>query len=497
MDFKFELVDLVLVSPMIILFLASLLPLTVKVLRGNREPASIVTMSYGVLGLICAGVGVMIAQQGFDRKAFEGALVFDGLGQISALVILFATAVTLILSRENLASSGRQFSEFTFLLLNAAIGMLTVVWANDLIILFIGIELTSLSSYILIALSNERRLSKESAFKYFILGSFASGILLYGMAFIYGTVGATYLPEITAQAADLMATNRLFLFGVVLLVVGLCFKVSVFPFHAWTPDVYQGAPTPISGFMATAAKAALLIFFLRFMATHTFLVERSVGLVNVLQWFAILTILVGNIAAVIQTNVKRMLAYSSVAHSGYVLIGLIVAGVGGANGFLGAASVGYYVVAYSLMTLGAFAVVSYCEQKEESSLSLSDLDGFASKSPVMALCLTVFLLSLAGIPPLVGFFGKFFIFSAAINQGFWWLAFWGVIGSVIAVYYYLRPIVGMYMKPSAATTEEPAYVGKLSSQLVIAICAALVVLTGLIADPLFERVLSAVKRVFV
>lgn len=494
MDFRFDIVDFILVSPALVLFLASLVPLTIKVLQKNQEPNTLVTMSYGMLGVIGAALGVFFAQQGVSKLAFEGALIFDNLGLAATLIILFAAGYTLIVSRESFATSRHQYSEFVFLLLNAVIGMLTVIWSNDLITLFVGIELMSLASYILVAHSSEERLSKEAAFKYFILGSFASAILLYGISFVYGTVGATYLPDITNQAMNLMETNRLFMFGIILLVLGLCFKVSIFPFHAWTPDVYQGAATPVTGLMATGVKVACFMFFLRVAATESFLADRADAIISVLQWLAVFTMIVGNVAALIQSNFKRMLAYSSIAHSGYIMLGLIVAASGKQNAFLGASSVGFYLVAYTLMTLGAFAFISLYEEREDTELQVSDLDGMASKNPVMAAALTVLMLSLAGIPPLIGFFAKFFVLAAAIKLGFFWLTVWAVIASIIGVYYYLRPIVGMYMKPGTSILLTSR--ARPMTQASIVLAAALVVITGFASDPIFQSMLEAMRSLF-
>jgi NADH-quinone oxidoreductase subunit N len=293
-------------------------------------------------------------------------------------------------------------------------------------------------------------------------------------------VGSTYIPEIVAKTGDLIDTSRVFVFGVTLVVMGFCFKVSIFPFHAWTPDVYQGAPTPHSAFMATAVKAVSFAAFLRIMETK--ILVGSENLLDFLQWLAVITMIAGNTAAILQNNFKRMLAYSSVAHSGYLLIGVITTGVSDEVNF-GAAGVVFYLVAYTLMTLGAFAVVALLEKDENASINIDDLAGYAKRRPWMALCLTIFMLSLAGIPPLVGFFGKFYLFTGAIGQGLIWLAVWGVLNSVISVYYYLRPIVVMYMKEG--TVSEPTSPMN-ATRIVIIVSAILVTVLGLISGPIFE-----------
>lgn len=492
MQIEFSILDFMLVSPALALFLASLIPIGIKVLRGNQEQNSFATLIYGYVGVVVAA-GLAMATSGGARVAFDGALVFDGISYFSSIIVLIVTAVALTFARDSLATNGRHFSEFVFLILNAAIGMLTVAWSNDLIVSFVGIELMSLALYILIAISNEEKLSKEAAFKYFILGSFASALMLYGISFIYGTVGTTFLPDLVSAAPNLLATNRLFLMGFILLIAGILFKISVFPFHSWTPDVYQGSPTAVTSFMSTGVKAVVLAFFLRVIASQAFTVDRFWPFVDVLQWLAVLTILVGNVGAFRQKSLKRMLAYSSVAHSGYLMIGLIAAGIGGAS-MLGASGVVFYVFGYSLMTLGAFGVVHMLETHADIDITVDDLAGLAKQRPWAALILTVLMLSLAGIPPTIGFFGKFILFSAAVKQGLFWLALWGVIGSVISVYYYLRPVVAMYMQervlPDEGVTPHPL------SQFVITLLALMVLGFGLASEPFYQAVLNSVTQVF-
>ena len=491
MEQHFEWLDLLLVSPLIALFLASLVPLTMKVLRGNQEPNSFAVLLYGLVGCVAAS-GLAIANYGVNKMAFDRALVFDGLSTWISVIVLLITAWTLLYSRENLTTLTKQYSEFVFLILNSAIGMLIVAWSNDLIVTFVGIELMSLCLYMLIAISGETKLSKEAAFKYFVLGSFASAILLYGVAFIYGTVGSTYLPDITNVASDLMTTNRLFLFGIVLAVLGMCFKVSVFPFHAWAPDVYQGAPTPVTAFMATGVKAVSFTFFLRLILTEVLLADRAESFINILQWLAVFTILVGNIAALLQANLKRMLAYSSIAHSGYAMMGLIAAGIGG-EAALGASGLIFYLFAYSVMTIGVFGVVSLLESHEDSVIYIEDLAGLSRRHPWTSLILTVFMLSLAGIPPTIGFFGKFFVFTAVVQQGLYWLAIWGVIGSVISVYYYLRPVVLMYMSEDSGVQVDP---NKELTKTAVAFSAVLTIVLGLTSQPFYEFVRTTVETLF-
>lgn len=492
MEIQFGLIDFLLISPAIALFLASCVPLLIKVLRGNTEQNTFATLIYGYVGLIVAA-GLTIATMGAEKTAFSGALVFDGVTAFTSLVLLMVAAIGLTFARDSHSTNDRQFTENIFLMLNCVVGMLTMTWANDLIVVFVGLELFSLCLYMLIALSLEDRASKEASFKYFILGSFASALMLYGISFIYGTVGSTYLPELTAAAPNLLATNRLFQLGFVLLLVGICFKIAIFPFHSWAPDVYQGSPTPLTGFMATAVKAVSLAFFLRLVASQAFTVERFWPFVDVLQWLAVLTILVGNVGAFRQKSLKRMMAYSSIAHSGYVLIGLIAAGIGGAS-MLGASGVMFYVFSYSVMTIGAFGVVSLLETRADSDLTFEDLRGLGRDKPWLAIAMTVLLLSLAGIPPTLGFWGKFFIFSAAVKQGLIWATVWGVVGSIVSVYYYLRPIVAMYMEEP--TVARYNFELRPLSYFVVLFLALITIVFGIASEPVYQAVLTSVAKVF-
>ena len=492
MQIQFGLIDLLLVGPAIALFIFSCLPLLIKVLRGNKEQNSFATLLYAYAGLIAAAV-LTFSTTGAARAAFDGALVFDGISHFASLIILFATGVALTFSRDSASTNQQQFTENVFLTMNSAVGMLTMVWANDLIVTFVGLELFSLCLYVLIAMSLEEKASKEAAFKYFILGSFASALMLYGISFIYGTVGSTYLPDLLANTQNLLATNRLFVLGFILLIVGLCFKAAIFPFHSWAPDVYQGSPTPLTAFMATGVKAATLAFFLRIVASQAFTVERFWPFVDVLQWLTVATILVGNVGAFRQKSLKRMLAYSSIAHSGYVMIGLIAAGIGGAS-MLGATGVLFYIMSYTVMTIGAFGVLHTLESRPDVDLTFDDLRGLAKTRPWLSFSMTLLMLSLTGIPPTLGFFGKLFLFSAAIKQGLNWLAIWGVIGSIISVYYYLRPVVAMYMEEPIVAAP-PMRVRPLSYFAVSAL-AMMVIVFGLTAENLYRMVLASVGKVF-
>ncbi len=483
-SFNIGLPDLLLVSPMIALFIASLIPITIKVMRGNSEQSATATLTQGIGGIIAAMI-LLILVSGSGSTAFANALVFDGVTTWMGVIALFSAAAGLLLMHDNKATNGDQFSELVFLTLSSTIGMLILVSAVDLLMTFIGLEMMSLALYLMIGMSHEQRVSKEAAIKYFILGSFASAIFLYGIAFMFGTVGSTYIPQIIASTGQLISTSRMFVFGMTMLTLGFCFKVSIVPFHAWTPDVYQGAPTPHSAFMATAVKTVSFAAFLRLISTKSLI--GSENLLDFLQWLAVITMILGNVAALLQNNFKRMLAYSSIAHSGYLLVGIITTGISDKMSF-GASGVIFYLAGYCLMTMGAFAVVCLMERTEAHSLSIEDMAGFGKTHPLMAFCLTLFLLSLAGVPPLIGFFGKFYLFTSAIGEGLIWLAIWGVLNSVISVYYYLRPIVVMYMKEGDA---EAAFGPMNPTKIAIISCSVLVVVLGVLSGPVFGLIEKA------
>lgn len=481
MNTYFNASDIYLISPMIALFLISLFPIGIKVLRGNVEQNPVVTLTQGLIGIVLA-IGLLIIFGGAGKTAFNNSLVFDGITQWMGVVAMAAAGGAMILMFENPSTKGDQFSELIFLSMSSALGMLILVSAVDLLMVFIGLEMMSLSLYLMIGMSHEQKLSKEAALKYFVLGSVASAVFLYGVAFIFGTTGSTNILNFMESAPELVTTSKLFLFGLSFVILGFCFKVSIAPFHAWTPDVYQGAPTPHAAFMATAVKVVSFAAFLRVIATKGLVGSENLFLV--LQWFAVITMIVGNVAALMQTNVKRMLAYSSIAHSGYLLIGVIATGISENGGFT-AASVIFYLISYSAMTIGSFAIVSMFEKTENTSLSVGDLAGLPKKHPILSLCFAIFLFSLAGLPPTLGFFGKFYLFNAAIGEGLLWLAIWGVLSSVISVYYYLKPIVVMYMNDGdAQIAEHPLN----ATTVTIVIAAIFISIMGLASGPLFAAI---------
>lgn len=483
MNITVGLSDVLLISPIICLFLFSLLPLTVKVINKNVEQNHFISLVTTLIGLTIAAALLVIFGNS-DQTIFNNQLLFDGLTKWASLIAILATALSLALLYESPSTNKNQFSEMLFLIMNSLSGMIILISANNLMTVFIGLELMSLPLYLMVALSQEQKYAKEAAMKYFVLGSFASAIFLFGVSFIYGTaqtITITDLMQITAQGVQ---SNKLFLFGLLFVIIGLCFKVSIVPFHAWTPDVYQGASTPMTAYMSTAVKVACFAVLLRIAATQAF--AASQNLLDVMQWLAVLTMTVGNLAALVQTNIKRFLAYSSIANSGYILVGVITVGIS-PNSAESAASVLFYLLAYAVVSVGGFAIISLIEKNENDIVSTEGLAGFAKNQPLLAFCLSIFLLSMAGIPPMIGFFSKFYLFSTAVSEGLLWLSLWGVLNSAIAVYYYLKPIVIMYMKTGDADIARKDSHG---TTVVILLSALFIILCGIISGPIFSMIES-------
>ncbi|MAL18882.1 MAG: hypothetical protein CL670_06670 [Balneola sp.] len=368
--------------------------------------------------------------------AFSGMLVFGGPVAFGNLIILTGTLFCVFISEDYLRGIDHYYGEIYALILFATTGMLALAGSNDLITLFVGLETMSICLYVMAGLIKNEKAGAESALKYFLLGAFSTGFLLYGMALLYGATGTTSIPEIGAAAS----TNLLFLAGAALLLIGFLFKISAVPFHMWTPDVYQGTPTTLTAYMATASKAGTFVAFILILS-RAFPIMEGLNWQLVLSAVAIVTMIFGNIIALVQDNVKRMLAYSSIAHAGYALVGLA------AGTFEGFSAVLFYLFAYTLMNVGAFGVIAYYERNKGLDFTqVQNLAGLGYKNPLMGVSLSVFLFSLAGIPPLVGFVGKYYVFAAAISADMVGLAIVGVLASAASVYYYLRVMVYLYFR---------------------------------------------------
>jgi NADH-quinone oxidoreductase subunit N len=407
-----------------------------------RAGSRSVLAGVGILGLAVAmWVSVAAWGSGGDPSGFQHMLRADRYGLFFTLVICLSAVLTLLMSVDYVREWGLPASDFYTLVLLSTAGMVFLALANDLIVVFVALETMSMGVYVLSGLLRGDLRSNEASVKYFLLGAFASGFLLYGVAFLYGATASTRL-DVIAEAIARRPGEPFMLLGLAFLLVGFGFKVALIPFQAWTPDVYEGAPTVVTAFMAVAVKAAAFAAFARvFVVSLPDLAGQWTGLLAVL---AALTMTVGNVVALSQRSVKRMLAYSSIAHAGYALLGLVADSAEGGSALL------YYLAVYVFMNVGAFGVLVALGRRGEPRDRLDDLAGVGQRHPLLGLCLTVFLLSLAGIPPMAGFIGKFYLFSAVIDAGHTGLALIAVVNSVISVYYYLGPIVQMYSGETGA-----------------------------------------------
>ncbi len=374
------------------------------------------------------------------QSGFNGAVLQDKFALFFKVIFLVSAALSILIADQYMEREGCNRGELYPLILLATAGMMLMAAGTDLMTIFLGLEVLSVSLYVLAGFNRENLKSNEAGLKYFLLGAFSTGFLLYGMALTYGATGTTRIARIAefVTANPIITTNQMFLVGMLLMAVGFSFKVAAAPFHMWTPDVYEGAPTPMTAFMSVGPKAAGFAAFVRVfvIAFPAYRQEWS----SLLWVLAVLTMTVGNITALYQQNIKRMLAYSSIAHAGYVLVGFT------AGNAVGTAGVMFYMLSYAFMNIGAFAIIVLVGKKGEANNNVADYAGFGFKHPVLGMAMSVFLFSLAGIPPAAGFIGKFYLFSGAVQAGYIWLAIIGVLNSAASVYYYLRVMVYMYMK---------------------------------------------------
>src|SRR6266496_2201807 len=426
-DFYYILPELVLTAGSLLVLIADVaLP---KAQRGALAWVTLLALGATAVSLVpFAGTRVDVA---------HGLMAVDGFALFFKAVFLFAAAITVLMSVRYLAVEGASPGEYYFLILCATLGMFVMAGGIDLITIFIGLETMAVSFYILAGFIKPNQRSNEAAVKYFLLGAFSLGILLYGMSIMYGLSGTTNLRVMAASFVGHERDPRLVL-AVILVVAGVGFKIAAVPFHMWAPDVYEGAPTPITAFLSVGSKAASFAMLLRIFLEG--LPAMNADWRMLFEALAIVTMTVGNLAALTQSNVKRMLAYSSIAHAGYVLIGVVAGTPRGVSAML------IYLLIYSFMQLGAFTVIVLLRRQDVVGDELKDFSGLYLRSPFAAFAMLLFMLSLGGIPPTAGFMGKFWLFSAAIDAGYIWLAVIGVLNSAISLYYYIRIVVFMYIK---------------------------------------------------
>jgi len=434
---SFNYSDLLGILPILAVTIVSLILLILDAVLKKRND---VTFAVGLLGIVMT-IGCAAYTFSLKGTAFGGMIMTGGYASFLEIVFSFAALLTMLLSKNYLEKENIAFGEYYTLILFATIGMMLFASGLDLIVIFLGLELMSICLYILAGFMRKRLKSNESALKYFLLGAFTTGFFLYGIALLYGTSGTTNLSKIYT-ALPYLTQQTMFWVGVSFLIVGFSFKVAAFPFHMWVPDVYEGAPTTVSAFMSTGGKSAafgayLLVFIYAFGANGTNGGEKIRDVIAILS---VASMILGNVVAISQTNLKRMLAYSSIAHAGYMLIGLAAGNSLGRSGIL------YYLLAYTFMQIGAFGVVSIIERQEEKNLEIADYAGLGFRKPFLAAMMSLFMFSLAGIPPMAGFFGKYYIFVAAINAGMTWLAIVGVLASLVSVYFYIGVVVSMYFR---------------------------------------------------
>jgi len=471
-------ISLAVLAPALIVMGAGCLVLLLDLLPPRASKVHLATVA--LLGVVAALLTSLAAWGGRGR-GFRDMVILDNYALFFHVVICYGAALIVLLSIDYLRRSGVESGEYYALVLFSTSGMLLLTSASDLIVVFLAIELMSLSLYVLSGLFKGRRQAGEASMKYFLLGAFASAFLLYGIALLYGATGTTNIDRIAAAAAA-APHDTLLIAGLGLLLVGFGFKISSAPFHMWAPDVYEGAPTSVTALIATGSKAAVFAVLVRLLLSGVRAVQAD--WTAVLWVLAALTMTLGNVVAIAQSNLKRMLAYSSIAHVGYMLVGLVAGGAAGAGAVL------FYLLAYTFTTAGTFGVITLCVRAGEEAVDVRDYAGLGRRHPVLAFALALLLLSLVGIPPLAGFVGKFYLFGAAVRAGFVWLTVLGVLNSAVAAYYYLRVIVTMYMQEpdGQSASVAPSFAGGLA--LTIAVIG--VVLLGLMPAPFVDLAQVAV-----
>lgn len=464
------------IAPMVIVALTGLIALIIEVAMPKRQNGPMVWAS--IVGLIAAGASVVMQYTAGPGTAFAGAVLRDSVSLTVQLVLIGTCLLTIVFSEGYLREKRIPFGEFYPLVTWATVGGMMMATSTNLLVLFVGLEMLSIALYVLAGMSRAEQKSEESALKYFLLGAFASAFFLYGIALFFGVTGSLDLLAFTsAFAIGDSAAKTMAVAACILLFIGLGFKSGFVPFHQWTPDVYQGAPTNVTAYMAVASKVAAIAALYRVFQEIRPLSEI---LVPGLAIIAGATMIVGNVVAILQKDVKRVLGYSSIAHGGYLLTGLLANYVAGNK--IGPGAVLYYMVSYGLMTLGVFAVITLAAKNGKESTKIDDLRGLWHRTPAAAIALVIFMCSLIGIPPTAGFFGKFLIFQDALGSGLTALAVILAASSVVSVYYYLMIALKAFVEDDSS--ERPATQISLPVRVTATICIVGIILAGIFTSPL-------------
>ncbi|MGK2858489.1 MAG: NADH-quinone oxidoreductase subunit N [Thermoanaerobaculia bacterium] len=460
--------DLAFLLPEIVLAIGGCVLLLAPVMGGGNNGIAAKWTMLVVLAATTMAVFVA-AGAGTPTDALGTLFVVDAFAVFFKLLFIVIIALVALLSAEFLQDREYSAWEYYSLMTFALCGMMFMVSGTHLISIYVGLELLSLSSYILAGYYKNETRSTEAAMKYFVLGSLSSGIMLYGMSLIYGVCGSLHLSTISAAVATMFENDALII-GVMMLGAGLCFKVAAVPFHVWTPDVYTGAPTPVTAFLSTASKVAAFAIFARIFYTGFHNISGDWN--SIIAAVAGLSMIVGNLAAITQDNVKRMLAYSSIAHAGYALLGILAMSEIGLQGVL------IYMLVYEFANIGTWAMVMLLRRREYAGEKVDDFDGLHQSAPLYAFAMVVFLLSLGGIPPTAGFIGKYYLFAAAISAGYAWLAVIAVLMSAVSMFYYFRLIVAMYLKEGKAAE----VVASRQVRFVVVLCLVATLVLGILPE---------------
>ena len=497
----FNLADLQLIVPELILTVWACLALVMEVVLPYRKSKSVAYFS--LAGVALAAVSLVVqyfSRAAFPMDGFYGMIRIDGFALVFQSIFLVGAALAIAISTRYLDIEGEQHGEYYALVLFATVGMMFLACGFDLITLYISLELMALTFYVLVAFTKREKRSNEAAMKYFLLGAFSSGILLYGMSLLYGVAGSTNLAEIGRAVAEIAVNTSgstdgslrpMLLLGMIALAAGLFFKIAAVPFHMWAPDAYEGAPTSVTAFLSTASKAASFALYARIFMEA--LNSMRADWAPLLGLVAAITIMVGNWAAVTQENSKRLLAYSSISNAGYLLLGLVA---GNTYGYVGLM---IYLLVYTLMNMGAFGIIISLRRRGIIGDNVDDLTGLAHKAPGMAAMMAVFMLSLGGLPATGGFIGKYFLFGGLLLRGkadgktwYYWLAGWAIINTVVSFYYYVRFIKVMYLGETVADDKPLSLSPALQTALVVSLVG--IIFIGVYPHPLIEIVQRLVAR---